>query len=69
MRVGERLAVVGKVEAAVDPDAAVGDGHVALRVDGPLAWGGDVVVGGHGAGHARGAAERIHTGYMYMLRG
>lgn len=33
--------VVGKVEAAVDPDAVVRNGHVLLGIDGPLALGGD----------------------------
>lgn len=36
-----RRTVVGKVEAAVDPDTVVRDGHVLLGIDGPLALGGD----------------------------
>jgi hypothetical protein len=51
--------VVGKVEAAVDPDTALRDGHVLLWVDGPVARGGDVVVGWHGGAgrHRRGIGE------------
>jgi hypothetical protein len=33
--------VVAKVEAAVYPDAVLGDGDVILRADGPLAGRGD----------------------------
>ena len=38
---GSGRTVVGKVEAAVDPDAVVRDWHVVLGIDGPLAFGGD----------------------------
>ena len=33
---GTSMAVVGKIEASVDPDTVVADWDVLLRVDGPL---------------------------------
>jgi hypothetical protein len=60
---GAGVAVVREVEAAVDPDAAIGDGHVLLRVHGPVAGGGDFVVGGHGV-FALGYVKVMARGYM-----
>ena len=33
---GTSMAVVGKIEASIDPDTVVADWDVLLRVDGPL---------------------------------
>lgn len=37
------MAVVCKVEAAIDPDTLFQDGHVFLRVDRPVPWRWDVL--------------------------
>lgn len=50
--VGERT-VMAEVEAAVNPDAVVGNGDVLLRIDGPLAGRGHVFgLGGRQSGRS-----------------